>query len=544
MLPPTQEQQAIIDEVKNCVVLAKPGSGKTFTVTCKIRQILPALLPHQGVIALSYTNKASNELKDRCLAGNMNKKASFFGTIDSFFLSEIIIPFGSHVFGRPGKRIDVIDAKDTEGFENFKPINKTENYPKIIAEYFPQIALLYRQGWVVLQSFGFLGAYIYNHSLACRRYLKARYTTIIIDEYQDCGDWQHLLFLRLVDAGLQGIAVGDPDQSIYECFDKYTKYLIELPERHGFVPYQLNKNHRSHPSIINYSLRLLSPDSNLLPCDEIRVYKKQIIGSETQIGQWLTGVIPTMVEELSIPQLNQVVILVKTKDTAKIIQKSLELPHKPILASPFDEESSAWGRLFIDVLAWLYSEEVNLMTFVERYLDFDYHLQESQKVIRLLKELKVAVQTEEHLLNTYLSHFISIADTIYPTDKNSKAVSKLDATLQNEEAIKTFKPAAPNEVQIRTLHSSKGLEFDLVFHLNLYEYILPKKEPDQFNKWKPSQLTQDLNLHYVGITRAKKCCVICTSTSRTNWKNKITRAQESEFLSRNDLPSLRKELEI
>lgn len=104
MLPPTEAQQAVINESRNCVVLARPGSGKTFTVTCKIRQILPALLPHQGIIALSYTIKASNELKDRCLAGNIDKKSSFFGTIDSFFLSEIIAPFGGHILGKQKRK--------------------------------------------------------------------------------------------------------------------------------------------------------------------------------------------------------------------------------------------------------------------------------------------------------------------------------------------------------------------------------------------------------------------------------------------------------
>ena len=545
MIPPTEAQQAVINEGRNCVVLAKPGSGKTFTVTCKIRQILPALLPHQGVIALSYTIKASNELKDRCFAGNMDKKSSFFGTIDSFFLSEIIAPFGGHVFGKPEKKIEVIEMRDTEGFENFKSINKAESYSKVIAEYLSHLAQLYRKGWVVLDSFGFLGVYIYNHSLACRKYLKARYTTIIIDEYQDCGDWQHLLFLRLADAGLQAIAVGDPDQSIYECFEKYTKYLIELPQRHGFIPYQLDKNHRSHPSIVNYSLRLLSPQSNLLPCDETRVYKKLIVGFEPQIGEWLTDAIPLLVEQLNIPHLNQVAILVKTKDTAKAIQEFLRLPHKPILASPMENESSIWGRLFIDILVWLFGEEVNLITFVERYLDFEYHLQESQKVMRLLKEIKVGVQTDEHLLSTYLPYFISIADTIYPSDRNTKAISKLHGILLNEDGLRVFKPAAPNEVQIRTLHSSKGLEFDLVFHLNLHKWILPQQKPDRSGSWGYSQYTQDLNLHYVGITRAKKCCVLCTSTLRPKGKNnEVGKAKESEFLSLHDLPSLRGELEI
>ena len=45
----TPEQQKVIDEPGNCVVLAKPGSGKTFTLSIKIKSILPTLPAHKGV---------------------------------------------------------------------------------------------------------------------------------------------------------------------------------------------------------------------------------------------------------------------------------------------------------------------------------------------------------------------------------------------------------------------------------------------------------------------------------------------------------------
>ena len=60
---PTKEQQKIIDHPGNAVVTAKPGSGKTFTVVEKIGKVLTSLPDHKGVIAISFTNKASDELK-------------------------------------------------------------------------------------------------------------------------------------------------------------------------------------------------------------------------------------------------------------------------------------------------------------------------------------------------------------------------------------------------------------------------------------------------------------------------------------------------
>ena len=93
-----------------------------------------------------------------------------------------------------------------------------------------------------------------------------------------------------------------------------------------------------------------------------------------------------------------------------------------------------------------------------------------------------------------------------------------------------------------TLHKSKGLEFEVVFHLNMSEWELPGKriENNDFNNPIYTNWEQDLNLHYVGITRAKKECILVRGTKRTNAYNKLKCAKDSEFLSINDLPKLRK----
>ena len=93
-----------------------------------------------------------------------------------------------------------------------------------------------------------------------------------------------------------------------------------------------------------------------------------------------------------------------------------------------------------------------------------------------------------------------------------------------------------------TLHKSKGLEYDFVFHLDLYEWIFPSKEltrPNDFNSVKFSNWTQDLNLHYVGITRARKGCCLVSSTKRTNSDGVIKNGKDSEFLWKDKIDELR-----
>lgn len=59
----TEEQKAIIESEGNVVVIAVPGSGKTTTISYKIGKILTDISEYNGIIAISYTNKASDELK-------------------------------------------------------------------------------------------------------------------------------------------------------------------------------------------------------------------------------------------------------------------------------------------------------------------------------------------------------------------------------------------------------------------------------------------------------------------------------------------------
>jgi len=53
------------------------------------------------------------------------------------------------------------------------------------------------------------------------------------------------------------------------------------------------------------------------------------------------------------------------------------------------------------------------------------------------------------------------------------------------------------------------------------------------------EIDQDINLHYVGVTRAKECCVLCSSSSRHNSQMQIKRGSYSEFYSIPGLDRLR-----
>src|SRR5690554_5107696 len=104
----TPDQTAAISSNSNMVITACPGSGKTTVVAEKIRNEVKDLPSYRGVIGITFTVKASKELRSRCKRNACDTKMSFFGTIDHFCLSEIIHPFLARVLERKKHQLECI----------------------------------------------------------------------------------------------------------------------------------------------------------------------------------------------------------------------------------------------------------------------------------------------------------------------------------------------------------------------------------------------------------------------------------------------------
>lgn len=535
---PTPEQKEIIDYTGHTVVIANPGSGKTFTISRKIISILGELNFYQGVIAISYTNKASRELEKRCLESGVDRKSSFFGTMDKFYITEIVFSFGRHIFGTPKKELEIIDVKD-EFFKVFTGEDvKSENGEYDINTWmnnnFTSLIKLYVEGYVLLESISKLALYIIDNCTSCRKYLKARYKYIFIDEYQDTGSDQHDVFIKLKDLGIISVAVGDTNQSIFGFSQKSSEFLVQLAQNADFKLFHLTKNRRCHPSITNYASKLISKGFNdYIPSTENRIFSKSVNGGEKEIAEWLNSAIPRVMTQFEVKARNEIGILVRNSRTGMILQKNLTLENKFFGSTPFDGNRSLWGSIFESILNFIYDDSLTKYELVGNYLDIELQAEKAREFMRLLSAVECC---KNNILEMQKSSpiFIEIASIIYPHAENITAVTTLNAVLKSPELLEFYKPAGKNQIQIMTLHKSKGLEFDVVFHLDLHRYVLPK----EFNGEYPEAI-QDLNLHYVGITRAKKCCVLCTSSVRVNGKGETKSGIPSIFLKLNRLYPLR-----
>lgn len=537
---PTIEQSNIIEANGNIVTVAKPGSGKTFVVAEKIKRILPELEEYEGIIAISFTNKASNELKERSLVEGLDKKESFFGTIHKFYIAEIVLSFGKQIFGLPTNRLEITDIENSNLDEDRKTYlkNLSQNFDYSNPDHIGTLEEIFREGEIYLSLIEKFAIYIFDNSLSCRRYMEVKYKYIIIDEFQDCGSEQYNIFIKLQQLGLVAIAVGDLDQSIYGFTGRSSLFLQHLMNNQDFTTFPLSKNHRCHPSIINYSLRLMSSNATLLPTQDIRVFHRNITGNELNIANWIDGNINQIKQNFGVTSLSNIAILVRGYRTANIIDTNLVTPHKIVNQSLLEVDTNEVSFLFDNILKFVFDNSFTITETIEKFVSLDtLKSHEQRRIKECFDFLSDYFRNGNNSFDDVKEKFETIAFILMPLKTVDISLSLLEQVLSRE--LDIYSSNGADEIQILTLHKSKGLEFDIVFHLDLYEWIMPAKTIINNNQQFVSY-EQDLNLHYVGVTRAKKACILCTSSKRTNSGGRILNGNYSEFFRLNNLNQLRR----
>lgn len=536
---PTPDQQAAIDSNANMVITACPGSGKTSVVVHKIRKEIPEIGNHRGVIGITFTVKASKELKRKCKKDGFNTKRSFFGTIDHFCLSEIIFPFAKRIWGPADSRLECIayDELD-EGLKAKLPplsdvgvVLSTNDYDQYEDEFIQQ----YKSGVVLLEAVGILANHILNNSIACQKYIVARYTSLYVDEYQDSSQAQHKLFLSLLQLGLRAVAVGDVQQSIYAwrgSSPEYINELISLPE--VFEHHIVNINHRCHPSITNYANRLFSENANLLPTNEIRVFQRVFNGTQIDLANELNTYLPQTAASFGVTNLSEIAILVRNNRSLDYLIAGLNIPHRVYNDDPLGLINTRASNLFSDLLRYRY-DSAFLTTDIDAVREYEIRCTRAQ-LARVRSEIKLVRSIGDQYLEETI---LGISRELLGGDVAPRDINALKDVVNSTDALNQYAPSNGSEVQVMTLHKSKGLEFEIVFHLDLYDWVFPYREyTGDFNDEVYPSWDQDLNLHYVGITRAKTACILVRSTRRLNNQGQNRQGQNSAFLELNGLSGL------
>jgi DNA helicase-2/ATP-dependent DNA helicase PcrA len=202
------------------------------------------------------------------------------------------------------------------------------------------------------------------------------------------------------------------------------------------------------------------------------------------------------------------------------------MPYRHALSTALDEDNSPATVVFRNILSWLFSLGATRRGFVDEHVDPSISKMTQRMIMNLLGDLQSAVPFED---DNWVKLLIHIATIITGKQIPRRAEARLDSLAATQGWV-DFMPPFSEQIQLMTIHKAKGLEFDIVFHLDLYEFVLPQ--------YKREQEPEEANLHYVALTRAKYACILCSSTLRHN-RNGVIAASDSPFLYRQGLAHLR-----
>ncbi|WP_439877862.1 UvrD-helicase domain-containing protein [Pseudomonas prosekii] len=540
MITFTKSQREAIEHPGNLVITACPGSGKTTVISEKIRNEVDTLKRHRGVIAITFTRKASKELATRCKRGGKETKSSFFGTIDAFCITDIVLPFSQFIFGPGPKNLEPKFSDELTDEEKLIIKESEELLGEIelknLNDYLPTLKKLYQRGCIFFPAIPLLANHIIENSNACRNYLKARYSAVYIDEYQDSSSSQHDLFLLLLALGIRGICVGDIQQSIYGWRKSSPEFLKQLIGRPDFHHVTVSINYRCHTSISNYASRIFSENSDVAPSEEIRVYQCLVEGDELDTASKLNKIIPSILKKFPIKKNSDIAILTRYNKGLQRIREKLTIPCKIYTEDELGKIESKTSQLWASLLEF----RLNKTILTEDILNTYSSIADTNR--NRLRSLRDAIKkTRTVSLEDLEDCLIGTSKLLLDTAATAFEIHALHQIIQDHEALNHYLPPTDDQVQCMTLHKSKGLEFDIVIHLDLVDWVFPKRIPGQnFNDAVYPELEQDLNLHYVGITRARRACVLIHTTQRINAQGVVKNADPSIFLSLPGLENLYK----
>lgn len=255
-----QQKQVCIDE-GNILLKACPGSGKTRTLAYKIAYLVEKYIDSKKLnIAITYTNRAADEIRERLEKVETPEDKVWVGTIHQFCLEFIIRPYTMY-HKRLRKGYHIIDEYVTKQYieEIIEELGIDIGYSKPFE--YPEILEKYQKKLLDEKEIDFNDILSISFDLISDKKFIAEnisgiIRTILVDEYQDTNELQYKILSSIVkaDKKIQVTFVGDTDQAIYGGLGGVAKTCDELQKEFGikFFERKLDGCYRSTQRIVDY----------------------------------------------------------------------------------------------------------------------------------------------------------------------------------------------------------------------------------------------------------------------------------------------------
>lgn len=581
-LKKNRQQWRAYESKGHCVVLAGPGSGKTKVLTVKLaRLISEEIAPPRGVACLTYNNECAKELTGRLARlGIRNSRNVFVGTVHTFCLKAVVLPYGrlagldlpdplriampsdsERLFGQAKDRVVGLDERPEEWRRRCDRYRRTfldraapewrgqdSQCADMIEDYERRLRAA---GFIDFDDMVLLGLRLIETHAWVRKVLTARYPALAVDEYQDLGLTLHRLVTSLcfgTENNCRLFAVGDPDQSIYSFTGAQPELLRALAEDHRVEKVHLRLNYRSRSNIVSASEVALG---------ESRGYKAAsgeggIIdfhnckdGLSYQVRHACEQLIPTALASGVARNLGEIAILYRDKKQGDVaaevvgsaglefVRVDANAPYRPSPMTTWLECCAAWCGG-----GWK-TGEPGLSDLLARWRSFNgaaasdqENLDRSRELVRFLFSRRDTGESLGAWLKTFYDSCLKAAFERAPLlgDEAVKVTGILSLCEPGKKlagwSVVQFggQGGTPDHLNLMTLHSAKGLEFDVVFMIGLEQGQLPF-----YNENTPALKREPRRLFYVGLTRARYEVHMLYSGWYENYGRKYTNGP-SEFL--------------
>lgn len=630
------EQRRAVEQIEGpCMIVAGAGSGKTRVLTYKIAFLIESGINPYEMLALTFTNKAANEMKQRIrkLAG-ANAENLWMGTFHSVFAKILRIEAQHIGFDR---NFTIYDDDDSEklvegimkelGFSTDNPKPRTVNsyikglknklilpedfvtvsnpFEKIVAPVYRE----YQQRLIRNNAMDFDDLLI-NPILLFRgnpdvlQKYQNRFKFILVDEYQDTNRAQYEIVKMLASGHGNISVVGDDAQSIYRWrgaeIENILKFETDFQDTKVF---KLEQNYRSTKSILSLADEVIKNNKRQI---KKTLFTDNEEGEQVSLTEVLSDrdegamIVKWILSEIQNRKLNfkDFVILYRTNAQSRVIEDALRtnsipyiivggvkfyqrreikdvLAYLKVLVNPKDDEAmtrilklrEGIGEQTVEkiknmakeiaksiaelLLAMLEENEAStkkqtkieaelmrVAGILKKYNEVKDGFSPSELARSVVDEIGILRELRNEGTDESMDRMYNVQELLSGiseyTDNNEGAT--LEGFLQEVSLVTDIDKYDENKnaVTLMTTHSSKGLEYPVVFITGLEDGIFPLSS----SMLEQEEMEEERRLFYVAITRAMQKLYITYALQRYRFGS-VSYQMKSRFLNEIDTSKLK-----
>ena len=527
------------------LIAAGAGSGKTRTLTSRLLCLLRSGARPRQIIAITFTNKAAGEMRERIMNQEPGITGLFIGTFHS--LGAKILRENARHLGRTAdftiydeddslrllkknapKNCDFWQIKQEIRRAKNELLDKTED--RLANTVFKKYDTALRENNVF--DFDDLiekTVRLFREQPAVLQKCQNRWQQILVDEFQDVNTAEYWLIKLLAEKHRNLSVVGDDFQSIFAFkgsdFRNFLNFEHDWPEAKLVL---LEENYRSTANIIQAANEVIKNN---------QCQKKKNLWTKNIAGELIkAAALPDEAAEASfiaaevsrLPQKN-IAILYRTNAQSRALEQALlqrEIPYQIFGGLRFYDRKE-----IKDILAGLRVAVNPQDTVSAERLQKTFFKRKSEGLINELPRLTAKLSILElinHILQT--TDYFEYLKRNYPNaeerTENIQELIRFAANFDGDGGLAEFlektslvssleNPRSANDqppVNLMTIHLAKGLEFDAVFVAGCNEGTLPHHR----SYANSADIEEERRLMYVAMTRAKNqlCLTFCHRPSR------------------------------